>query len=115
MKEVSGTANVIEWNIHSKDDGTWAVIEVEEEANEPDWFDEAVAKLRIDDVVEDFQNTSGEVLAADIAAGNVELYDLGCTNHISPYHAKFENYKLIPLEFSKLQISNISAQSEKVI
>ena len=49
--------------------------------------------------VEDLQDTSGVafVVAESVqAAGTAELYDSGCTNHISPYRDRFENFQPIP-------------------
>ena len=46
--------------------------------------------------VEDLLDASGEafVVAESIqAAGVAELYDSGCTNHISPYRNQFENFQ----------------------
>ena len=51
-----------------------------------------------DVVVEELLDTSGEafVVAESVqAAGMAELYDSGCTNHISPYRDQFENFQLI--------------------
>ena len=49
-------------------------------------------------VMEDLLDKSGEafVVAESIqSAGMAELYDSGCTNHISPYKSQFENFKPI--------------------
>jgi hypothetical protein len=48
--------------------------------------------------VEEFSDTSGEafVVAESVqTAGTAELYDSGCTNHISPYRNQFENFQSI--------------------
>ena len=50
-------------------------------------------------VEEEFLDASGEafVVAESVqAAGTAELYDSGCTNHISPYRNQFENFPPIP-------------------
>ena len=46
--------------------------------------------------VEDLLDASGEafmVVESVQAAGVAELYDSGCTNHISPYRNQFENFQ----------------------
>jgi hypothetical protein len=87
-----------------------------------DWFDEAVEAVDVlpvlqcveDDgsdeeeefaggerggvVAEDFRDVSGEAFVVAEAvqpAGVAELYDSGCTNHISPYRSQFENFQNI--------------------
>ena len=50
--------------------------------------------------VEEFGDTSGEAfVAAELVqtVGMAELYDSGCTNHISPYKNQFENFQSITL------------------
>src|ERR1700678_2002459 len=53
--------------------------------------------------VEDLLDTSGMALLvaeSGQAAGTAELYDSGCTNHISPYRNRFENFQtIIPRHF----------------
>src|ERR1700678_2281432 len=53
--------------------------------------------------VEDLLDTSGVALLvaeSGQAAGTAELYDSGCTNHISPYRNRFENFQsIIPRHF----------------
>src|SRR6202522_746037 len=53
--------------------------------------------------VEDLLDTSGMALLvaeSGQAAGTAELYDSGCTNHISPYRNQFENFQtIIPRHF----------------
>jgi len=96
----SGTANTVEAGLDSEDEGAWAAIEVEGE--ELDWFELVIAEMEgkgEEGVVEEFRDTSGHVLIATEAAdlrGTTELYDSGCTNHISPYRQKFENFVRIP-------------------
>ena len=51
------------------------------------------------EVVEELLDTSGEafVVAESVqSAGRAELYDSGCTNHISPYRDQFKNFQSIP-------------------
>ena len=104
------TTSVVE--ISSNDEGAWATKEVRLEV-EMDWFEEVVeAKVkhmenvsgRIEEeignvLVEDiFGDISGEVfVAAETvqASAKTELYDSGCTNHISPYKSDFNNFQTI--------------------
>jgi hypothetical protein len=73
-------------------------LAVEEE--ELDWFDEVVKVMgdegRKDAMVEDLGDTSDEAfVVAETVESNktAELYDSGCTNHISPYRSKFKNFE----------------------
>ena len=71
---------------------------------ELDWF-EKVAEAEDDEgkrdaVVEDLGDTSDSdedkafVIAETVeSSGTAELYDSGCTNHISPYQSQFENFE----------------------
>ena len=66
---------------------------------ELDWFEQAVKEMEgmgCVNIVEEFNDTSGEafVTIADMLRVT-EIYDSGCTNHISPYHMKFENFVTI--------------------
>ena len=94
------------------------------EDQDVDWFDEAVGNgapnslrnassclnfgsfddadllkvLPFSENVMELQDTSGEafVVAESVQpAGMAELYDSGCTNHISPYRNQFENFRPI--------------------
>jgi len=50
---------------------------------------------RMDAMIEDFGDTSGEafvVAEAIESRGIAELYDSGCTNHISPFRDRLENF-----------------------
>jgi hypothetical protein len=67
---------------------------------ETDWFDKVVGAMdneaRRDALVKDLGDTLGEafVVAETVESnGTVELYDSGCTNHISPYCDMFDNFK----------------------
>ena len=89
----SGSASAAE---KVEEEGAWAAEEEEEE----DWFDEAMRVMgdegRMDTEVEDFRNTSNEafVVAETVELdGIAELYDSGCTNHISPYRDRFVNFQ----------------------
>jgi hypothetical protein len=48
-------------------------------------------------IIEEFNDTSGEAFVTESTdtLRVAELYDSGCTNHISPYRAKFENFVTI--------------------
>jgi hypothetical protein len=95
-----GAANVAEAN--SEEDGAWAAEAVEivdAERNggrggDQDWFVEIADAImeqepgEVSDVPEDFGDTSGlafTVMEPIKTKGTTELYDSGCTNHISPY------------------------------
>ena len=90
----------LEAGLDSEDEGAWVAIEIEGE--ELDWFELAITEMEgkgEEGVMEEFQDTSGHVLIATETAdsrGTTELYDSGCTNHISPYRQKFENFVRIP-------------------
>ena len=115
----SAVANVAEPT--SDEDGAWAAEELLIESG-GDWFDEVCkaeakhASMLCVDVsvaddggesqeetgggmrVEDLGDTSGEafVVAESVqTSGRAELYDSGCTNHISPYRSSFENFQTI--------------------
>jgi hypothetical protein len=78
-----------------EEEGAWAAEEEEV------WFDEVVGAMgdegRMGAIVEDLEDTSGEALVvAETVKSNgttAELYDSGCTNHISPYRNRFENFE----------------------
>ena len=89
----SGSANAAEKVV--EEEGAWAA-----EEEELDWFDEVVKAMgnegRKDAMVEDLGDTSDEafVVAKTVESNETaELYDSGCTNHISPYRGKFENFE----------------------
>ena len=90
----SGSASVAEKVV--EEEGAWAA-----EEEEDDWFDEVVGAIgdegRTDAIVEDFGDTSSEAfVVAETVESNgttAELYDSGCTNHISPYRDRFENFE----------------------
>jgi hypothetical protein len=92
----SGNANVAEKVTGDEEEGAWAA-----EEEELDWFDEVVEAMecegRKDAMIEDFGDTSGEafVVAEAVESSGIiaELYDSGCTNHISPYRDRFENFE----------------------
>ena len=123
----SGTASVVEEA--SDEDGAWMAVAVEEE---PDWFQEAVEaeKVSVVDVrgsvcavedVEELGDVSGEacVVAEGRQTGGVaELYDSGCTNHISPYRSRFENFEAtVPRHFraANKQTFSTSGKGELVV
>jgi len=89
----SGNASVAEKVV--EEEGAWAA---EEEVM--DWFDEVMEAMddegRKDAMVVDLGDTSDEAfVAAETVESSeaAELYDSGCTNHISPYRNKFENFE----------------------
>ena len=89
----SGSASAVEKV--AEEEGAWAVEEVE-----GDWFDQVVKEIgnkgKKDTMIEDLGNTSGEAFVVTETAesnGIAELYDSGCTNHISPYCKWFENFE----------------------
>jgi len=96
----SGTANAVEAGLDSEDEGAWVAEEVEGE--ELDWFELAIAEMEgkgEEDVVKEFRDSSDQAFVATDtldSKGTIELYDSGCTNHISPYRQKFENFAKIP-------------------
>ena len=120
-EEVVATSGGVDWF----DDVVDAVEDVDGVDGESDWFEEAVASVdddlpellclsdsedeRSDEeecetgesggvIVEDLGDVSGEafVVAESVQpAGVAELYDSGCTNHISPYRNQFENFQNI--------------------
>jgi len=105
----SGNAGAVE---KGEEDGAWAA----EDGDEMDWFDDEVEAMgkegRMDAMVEDFGNTSNEafVVAETVESGEtVELYDSGCTNHISPYRDQFENFeRTAPRSFKAANKQNFS-------
>ncbi len=79
----------------AEEEGAWAA-----EEEEGDWFDQVVKEIgnkgKKDTMIEDLGNMSGEAFVVTETAesnGITELYDSGCTNHISPYHERFENFE----------------------
>ena len=104
------TVSVVE--ISSDDEGAWATEEVKLEV-EMDLFEELVeAEVnhmeniggRVEEeignvlVEEIFGDISGEVfvVAKTVQASvKTELYNSGCTNHISPYKSDFNNFQTI--------------------
>ena len=98
-KTTKAAANAV---VSDEEEGAWAAIEVAE----ADWFcvddevDEVGVKGESEEAVEtaELGDTSGVALVALNSAapeGLVELYDSGCSNHISPYRDRFENFKTI--------------------
>jgi len=96
----SGTANVAEQV--KEEEGAWAAVEAE-----LDWFEEMAEavddKGERDAVVEDLGDTSdldedeAFVIAKTVESnGTAELYNSGCTNHISPYRNQFEKFEQTP-------------------
>lgn len=93
-ESASGSGNV--HAVEPKDqveEGAWMVEMVED----LDWFEEAVRDMEgkgCADVVENLNDTSGIAFVTESVntVRTAELYDSGCTNHISPYRAKFENF-----------------------
>jgi hypothetical protein len=84
--------------VATEEEGAWAAEEVEEH----DWFcmddDEVEIEGEMREEVEELGDTSGIVLVALDSAkpgGVAELYDSGCTNHISPYRDHFQNFENI--------------------
>ena len=76
------------------------------ETEETDWFSDVpdddekdVVAERDTDAVKDLEDASGETLVTTDSSKpthRVDLYDSGCTNHISPFREQFENYVDIP-------------------
>ena len=100
-KPKQGAANTA---VSDDEEGAWAA----EEVAEVDWFcmddDEVVdevgseGELREEVGLTELGDTSGIALVALDSAkpsGSVELYDSGCTNHISPYRDRFINFRSI--------------------
>ena len=97
----------------SEDDKDPAMPELEELSDSEDEgedaivFDEDTKVLMVEevneDVVEDFDNASGEALVSMESTpmtGTAELYYSGCINHISPYQDQFQNFKkIVPRHF----------------
>ena len=99
-KPTASTANAAV----SDEEGEWAAEEVAED----DWFclDDEDVEVEIEGEcceVKDFGDTSGVALVVLDSAKSgamTELYDSGCTNHISPYRDRFENFEtIIPWKF----------------
>ena len=78
------------------------------EPEETDWLsdvqdgdEEDVVAKRNTDTVKDLEDVSGETLVTTDSSKpthHVDLYDSGCTNHISPFCKQFENYVNILLK-----------------
>jgi len=76
------------------------------ENEETDWFSDVpdddekdVVAEQDTDAVKDLEDASGETLVTTDSSKpthRVDLYDSGCTNHISPFREQFENYVDIP-------------------
>jgi len=88
----SGSANVAKKVV--EEEGAWVAEE------EVDWFDKVAEAMsdegRKDAMVEDLGDTSDEAffVAKTVKSnGTAELYNSGCTNHISLYHDEFKNFK----------------------
>ena len=88
----SRSANVAEKV--EEEEGAWTAEE------ELDWFSEVVEAIgdegRKGDMVKDLGDTSRKafVVAETVKSnGTAELYDSGCTNHISLYHERFKNFE----------------------
>ena len=86
----------------------------DDEDGESDLEDELASDCGGEERVEEFLDSSGEafVVAESVqTTGTAELYDSGCTNHISPYKDQFENFQsIVPRHFRALQISKLSAR-----
>jgi len=124
----SGTVNIVEEV--SDEEGAWAAEELDDGSDGGfDWFDEAVEAEYIgmpeleevsdDEITEDEwtddESEDGDGLRFEKVeepdeafatvesvqmTGTAELYDSGCTNHISPYHDRFENFEnIVPRHF----------------
>src|SRR5271168_741488 len=102
-KSSASTANAVA----SDEEGAWAAQEVAES----DWFslDEDEDELEVGlegescEEVTELGDTSGIALVAVNSAkpgAMSKLYDSGCTNHISPYRDRFENFEnIVPQKF----------------
>ena len=102
-KSTQDTTNTVA----SNEEGAWAAEEAEE-AEEVDWFsvddEEVVSEGEACEEVIELGDTSGIVLVVldSVKSGGVvtELYDFGCTNHISPYRDCFINFQsIVPRKF----------------
>ena len=75
----------------------------DDEDGESDLEDELASDCGGEERVEEFLDSSGEafVVAESVqTTGTAELYDSGCTNHISPYKDQFENFQsIVPRHF----------------
>src|SRR6266508_2703543 len=98
------------------------------EPEETDWFSdvpdddgEDVAAEWDTDTVKDLEDASGETLVTTDSSKPthcVDLYDSGCTNHISPFHDQFENYAdILPKRFraANQQTFDVIGQGELIV
>jgi len=115
----SGSASAAEQV--KEEDGAWAAVE-----EELDWFKEVAEaedhEGKRDAVVEDLGDTSDSdedeafVIAETVeSSGTAELYDSGCTNHISPTEASSKTSNKRLLNLSRLQINKCSVPLAKEI
>ena len=72
----------------------------DEEGNDGNLVENMVILVIIKEIdrdrVKDLNDTSGEVLLSTEtipATGTAEIYNSGCTNHISPYKSQFQNFQ----------------------
>jgi len=92
------------YQVSDSDDDNEAYTGFEDwEPEETDWFsdddEEDVIAKQDAGAVKDLEDESGETLVTTDSSKlthHVDLYDSGCTNHISPFHEQFENYIDIP-------------------
>ena len=110
-KEMPGLEEVSDSEDEDKTDdempGLEEVSNSEDEGDEGMDLEEEAETLVVEEFnkggAEDLDDASGEVLISMESistAGVAELYDSGCTNHISPYRNQFQNFKeIIPRYF----------------
>src|ERR1700678_1351900 len=113
-KSGQGSANAVASDV---EEGAWAAAEVVDEEDsvaeveDVDWFcvdeeDKGEVGVEVETAPEkemELGDTSGIALIALNSAkseGLAQLYDSGCTNHISPYRDRFINFKsIVPRKF----------------
>ena len=99
---------------------SWGVDDIQEELSwEVDDFEEELSWGADDillEVVVEFMDLLGEafmVAESGQTAGMAELYDSGCTNHISPYKDQFENFQtIVPRHFHAVNKQTFSTISK---
>jgi len=107
--EPVGHSKVLQVSDSDSDDDDEACAGFEDwKTEETDWFsdvpndDEKDVVAEWDtDTVKDLEDASGETLVTTDSSKlthRVDLYDSGCTNHISPFREQFENYVNILLK-----------------
>ena len=102
-EEISSDSEASDWLEDvtcDKDECSGAVDWFEEEVAAGEGFEERLNREVGSLDVEEFRDASGEVFVVAESVqtvGMAELYDSGCTNHISLYKNQFENFQSITL------------------